>query len=214
MKLTVVGRFSKDKAFYVYVNDNVHEIDSDNGETVFEIPDDGKCEIAIEQIDETNNHTLARIIFYILTAPLQAIFRMFSTGVNWWEDAEPYVPYTDLETMYISGDTTITFNCTDSKYNDITKIYSKPVITVDRYDTENFYEKNDYSLSNAYFNYVKNIISCILVVCAIMIVLAVCSPNLLGSVICAVLAVTAFIISTVVIITQYSKLRKLVKANS
>lgn len=211
MKLTVKGIFPSSEAFYVYVNDEVCELDCDNKSFVFDLPDDGAYSVGIERVRADSNHTLPKILFFIVTSPLQAVFRMFFADRDWFEDAEPYAVYTDMTPVELKGDTAITFSYTKSKYNSAVEGYFKPEITVKDYEFENFYEKDDYGISNCYFSFIKNLASCVLIVCAIMIILAVSSFSKTTAGFIAAIATAVFCVAAGIVaaLMHYRKMKKL-----
>lgn len=212
-KLSVKGLFDGNKNFYIYANDDVIEIDCIDNTAVFEVEKNSKYRISIEEIPESNNHTVLKVIFFILTLPVQALFRMFFTEAKWYKNAQPFTAYTEPFYLDGRGDTSITFYLSDSKYDKLSKTYSKPRIQVSDKSVETRCYCNKYSIAISYFKWVKGIFSVLLVLCAVMGIIAVSAYKAepFGAALCVSVALVFLLICIITCIVQYRKMKLLYK---
>lgn len=209
MRLDVSGKFPEGKSFYVYVNgeaqdvDEVHEVWDGDETTSFDLPDGCNLSVGIEEIYEASNHTLPKIIFFIVTLPVQAVFRMFFTDGNWLKDIQPYTVYTDMTPVKTDGDTALSFEFFQSGSS------SKPVIALKNYEAENLYDKNHFAFSNGYFSFIKNLSSCVYVICTLLIAIAVnaFSQSAVGSVLCIATAAGCLAAGIIIAAAHYRKMK-------
>ncbi len=212
-KLSVKGLFDGNKNFYIYANDDVIEIDCIDNTAVFEVEKNSKYRISIEEIPESNNHTVLKVIFFILTLPVQALFRMFFTDTEWFKNAQPFIAYTEPFYVDVRGNTSITFSLSGSKYDKLSKTYSSPRIQVDDKAVETRCYCNKYSIANSYFQWVKGIVSALIVLCAVMGIIAVSvyKAKPFGAALCASVALVFVLICIITCIVQYRKMKLLYK---
>lgn len=218
MKLTVNNNYQEDKSFLLYVKDEyICELNTINSSAICDIEKEETIDIDIEISEDNNNHSPLKIVLFILTLPFQAIFRMLYVGLsryNWLDDAEPYTIHGETS-FNMQTNTTINFSYCKSKYNEITNTFEKPCFISNNCEFENHISENPFGLSNSFFNYIKNVSSCVFVIDIILILIGIFAfkTSLIGSIICITLSVLFLALGVVLIRQNYKKYKVVRKRN-
>lgn len=222
MKLTINNNYQEDKSFLLYVKDEyIGELNTINSSAICDIEKeetvDIDVDIDIEISEDNNNHTTLKIVLFILALPFQAIFRMLYVGLsryNWLDDAEPYTIHSETS-FNMQSDTTINFSYCKSKYNGITNTFEKPYLISNNCEFDNHISENAFGLSNSFFNYIKNVSSCVFVINIILILIGIFAfkTSLIGSIICITLSFLFLALGVVLIRQNYKKYKEVRKRN-
>jgi hypothetical protein len=219
MILNIYGRVPSDESLIITINNEVKILNDINKKVSFTINEKKRYHIDIEQKISKSNINLLTILFYLLTIIIQGMFNVLldNTDSDWYSNIKAYCLKARL-LVDMKQDTDIKLVYTNSKYNEKTQMWILPVFKVEpNIISDLSFVPNPSDFINQYFNYIKRVISILIVLISILALIlyaAIVNLNNIAIIFTSILIFSAVLLVLIVAIAQYKKLKKLYESFS
>ncbi|MGN1134188.1 MAG: hypothetical protein ACI4RN_07025 [Oscillospiraceae bacterium] len=218
MKLSIQGNIPENTNLLVKIGEETEIINNMNNTVEFDLPEDKEYCVIFEEPAEKPARNALGIVIFILTILLQGLFNivMFNTDTRWYKNIKCSTVKAKVY-VNLKEDTKMEVCYSYAHFNDDLR-YVQAAFTVEqdmKTETENYFNKE--SFVNAYFGYVKQIVSVAFIVMIVFAYLMYISvKNINGAAIClmAVLIAAIILITALVLRSQYKKMKVLYKDTS
>ncbi len=213
MKIVIEGVVPEGQCVYVSCCEQTQVIDSIDKQATFSISVPGDVTVIIKEIPSKNNHSFAQMLIFWLTALIQGAFNILLMNVDseWYKHTKAYC-LKAMVTLDVKEDTHLRFRLSQTTYVGCGLIWKPPNFSLEPNVHANisFYE-NFQGISNAYFTYVKRIVSVSMVVMSIFVMLLFVSflQNLVALIVMTGLIIGELVLVTWLIQKEYRRYKKL-----
>lgn len=216
MIIRVEGDIEQDSSVDISCCGQTKVVDALDRSIEFDIPDTENLVLKIEENKSKSNHSIWRILIFIITSVIQGLFNilLMNSDSKWYQNIRAYNTKV-LIPINENNDLSIKFRLYCSKYIGTGSIWEVPRFSLEPQRCfDIIYEKNPLGISNAFFNYLKKVISVSLINLLIFTMLLVFTYeySLVSKYILTALIVILVFITLGIIFKEYKRYKKLLNA--
>lgn len=191
-------------------------IDALDKSTTFNVCKPENLILKMEEKESKSNHSLGYILMFILTSIIQGLFNILfmNTDSKWYQNVRAYSTKVSIP-LNENNDVVIKFKLYESKYTGNGIIWESPKFCLSSNRRFNIvYEKNPLEISNAYFNYLKKVVSASLIILLIFTLLLILTFEhiFIARYIITALLILLIVLTLGIIIKEYKRYKTLLNA--
>lgn len=213
MKLTFkTTEFENEASLKIKINDEIKTLDNLNNQASFELEENINYEVFIEQESSKNNINFVNILIFIITMLIRGAFNilLMNTESKWENNVNAYCIKSKFN-IKLQQDLDVSLKLVNTKFYEELQTWELPkIITKPEIEIESHYIVNYNDFNNQFYSYVKRITSIFSVLLLVFCIL-IYFGNITTIIFSSILAGGISLLITIVILSQYKKLKKLKK---